>query len=129
MCVPTSWTRVPSVLNRVGDTIRSASPHASAYPRCQPPRLVTRLLRYLNQVPALVLRRSRSLDTNLHGLHLCRRPPSLCSTPTHHNLTDMVLQHIYLVLKLVQDSHHSTTRHPSSIRITRDKSTLCSQLC
>jgi hypothetical protein len=81
-------------------TTRSAlpRPRSSVCPRCQPLRLVTWLLRSVDQLPALVLRRSRSIGTNPHDLHLCLRPPSLCSTPTHHKPTDMVAQHIYSCL-------------------------------
>jgi hypothetical protein len=63
---------------------------ASVCPRCQPPWWVTRLLWCTNQDPSIILHRSRSINTSLHDLHLNRRPPSLCSTPTHHKMADMV---------------------------------------
>jgi hypothetical protein len=62
----------------------------SACPWCQPPRLVTRLLWSLGQVPALILHRSQPIGTNPHDLHICRRPPSLCSIPAHHKPRDVV---------------------------------------
>jgi hypothetical protein len=67
-------------------------PRASACPRCQPPRLVTWLLWSVIQDPALALHCYRSISTSPHDLHLCRRPPFLCSTPAHHKSTDMVAQ-------------------------------------
>jgi hypothetical protein len=85
-------TRRVSRQSSTTPTTRSTPPcpRASACPRCQPPRLVTRLLRSVSQVPALALHRSRSISTSPHDLHLSHRPPSLCSTPAHHKPTDMV---------------------------------------
>jgi hypothetical protein len=65
-------------------------PRVSACPRCQPPRLVTRLLWSINQDSTLVLHRSRSISASLHDLHLSRRLPSMCFTTAHHKPTDMV---------------------------------------
>jgi hypothetical protein len=88
----------PGPLSRQSSTVpatRSALPHVHACvcPRCQPLWLVTQLLWFLGQVPAFVLRRSRSIDTNPFDLH--RRPLYLCSTPANHKSRDMVAQHKY----------------------------------
>jgi hypothetical protein len=63
---------------------RSAPPHYCAYqcPWCQPPWLITQLLQFLSQDSALVLRRTRSISTNPHDLHLHYWPPSPDYTPT-----------------------------------------------
>jgi hypothetical protein len=99
-------------------------------PRCQPPWLVTRRLWSLDQVPALVLHRSRSIDTNPHDLHLRRRSPYLCSTLARHKPTDIVAQHIisHLSQSIIQSETLSIDNHSSSTRTTRHKSTLCSQI-
>jgi hypothetical protein len=91
---PMSYTRVLPVHDCVSNMILSTRPHVGMCPRCQPSRLVTWILWSLGQVLALVLRHSRSIDTNQHDLHLFRRPSSLCSTPTHHKPRDIVAQHI-----------------------------------
>jgi hypothetical protein len=100
-------------------------PHTSVCPSYQPPWLVTWRLWSLSQVSSLVLRRSRSISTNSHDLHLHHQPQSLCSTPAHHKLTDMVEQ-----------THNSclgqSTTRPETLPVgnhsssTRD-ATLCSQ--
>jgi hypothetical protein len=79
---------------------RSTLPHprACVFPRCQPLRLVIRLLRYLDQVPALVLHHSGFISMNPHDLLLCCRP-SYCAAHQHttsrhtwlHNTTSRTL--------------------------------------
>jgi hypothetical protein len=69
-------------------------PRASVCPKCQPPWLVTQLLQFLGEVPALVLHRFRSIGTNPRDLHPRRGPSSMCYTPAYHKPTDMVAQHI-----------------------------------
>jgi hypothetical protein len=78
----------------IAPTTWTAPPHtcATACPRCQPPRLVTRLLRSIGQDLTFALHRSRSINKSPHDLQLSRRPPSPCSTPPHHKPIDMVAQ-------------------------------------
>jgi hypothetical protein len=83
----------------------------SAYPRCQPPWLIIRLLRSVNQDPTFVLHRSRSINTNSHDLHLSHRPSSMYSTPAHHKRTDVVA-HTY-------NSHYGqSTDYPECYPLT-----------
>jgi hypothetical protein len=61
LAAPTTWPAPPH-------------PRASVCPRCQPPRLVTRLLWSVSQDPTLVLHHSQSMSMIPHDLHLGRRP-------------------------------------------------------
>lgn len=61
-------------------------------PKCQPPRVVTRILKSLGQDQSFFLRRSQSIGTNMHDLYLCCQPSSPNSTPSHHNTRDMLHQ-------------------------------------
>jgi hypothetical protein len=81
------------------------------------------LLQSLGQESMLVLRRSRSINTNPHDLHLRYRPPSLEYTPTQHKLGDMLhnnklilwLVHILTqTILLLTISHHKHESHGTS---------------
>lgn len=70
-------------------------------PRCHPSWQVTHLLQSLDQGSALVLHRSRSIDTNEHDLHLHHRPPSSDSIPAYyHKSSDMMHQQHHAPISL-----------------------------
>jgi hypothetical protein len=87
-------THVLPVLDHASNTVHFTMSLHECCPRCQPPQLVTWLLRSVSQDLVLALHHSRSINTSPHGLHLSRRPLSLCSTPARHKPTDMVAQSI-----------------------------------
>jgi hypothetical protein len=64
----------------------------------------------------LVLRRSQSIDTNLHDLHLHRRPLSLDSTPAHNKPKDMLHQQPHVVVSPTDSNQGAIYRcfEPSS---------------
>jgi hypothetical protein len=80
-CASSTTRRVSRQSSTVPATRSTPPCHASSCPKCQPPRLVTRLLRSVSQDSMLVLHHSRSISTSPHDLHLNRRPSSVCSTP------------------------------------------------
>jgi hypothetical protein len=49
----------------------------------------------LNQVTSLVFHHSRYISTNPHDLYLRRRPPSLCSTPTHRYSSPRFIRRVF----------------------------------
>lgn len=65
-------------------------------PSCQPPQLVTQLLRVLSQDLTLVLHRFRTIDMDPHDLHLHYRLLSLEFTHMHHIPIDMLHTHLSL---------------------------------
>jgi hypothetical protein len=81
-------------------------PRASAYPRYQPPWLVIRLLWSLNQVPAPVLQRFRSIGTNPHDIHLS---PST-TVPVLHTCISQADRHGCTYIISCPRSVHDSTR-------------------
>jgi hypothetical protein len=69
---PTSWTRFHQSSTAPATRPTLPCPRASACPRCQPPWLITQLLRSVSQNLAFVLHRSWSISTSTHDLHLTR---------------------------------------------------------
>jgi hypothetical protein len=116
MKTPAGSIRVPHILDTclVGpqlhqqhDLLCHVLVHVSV-PKCYPPWLITRLIKFLNQDSSLILHLSWSIGTNPHDYHLRNRPQSPTSTPTHHKLRDMLYEHIHALVS-PYDSTQDTT--------------------